>query len=185
MRRRGAAVASGTAVPGRPPTRRRAVAVALVGLSFATVGCASPRIALGTTRSPCFQALPVAASAVGHQGQFAGVTRVTRSTLGLSGTLLPQRRRRPTTSTSTSTTLTTTPTGSASGPTTTARVRVPAQAQGACLVAFKGTFDRSKIPLLVSTPAVGRYAVVVVSVRTRQARAVYLIDQLPKSFSHL
>jgi hypothetical protein len=62
---------------------------------------------------------------------------------------------------------------------------VPAQPQGACLVAFKGTFDRTKIPLLVPSTAVGRYAVVVVSVRTRQARAVYMLDSLPKSFTHL
>jgi hypothetical protein len=161
---------------------RRVAAAVLISLSLATAGCASPRFALGTTRSPCFQALPVAAAAVAHQGQFAGVTRVNRTTLGLNGRLgLPRRRR-------TTTTVTTKPTSTTalpSHPTTTTRPSVPAQPQGACLVAFKGTFDRSKIPLLVPSPAVGRYAVVVVSVRTRQARAVYLLDSLPKSFTHL
>jgi hypothetical protein len=163
-------------------TRRLAVAV-LVSLSLATAGCASPRFALGTTRSPCFQALPVAAAAVAHQGQFAGVTRVNRTTLGLNGRLgLPRRRRTTTTVTTRPTTTTTVVPGH---PATTARPSVPAQPQGACLVAFKGTFDRTKIPLLVPSTAVGRYAVVVVSVRTRQARAVYMLDSLPKSFTHL
>jgi hypothetical protein len=164
---------------------RRVLAAALASLSLAVVGCASPRIALGTTRSPCFQALPVAAAAVNHQGQFAGVTRVTRTTLGITGSLgLPRRRRATTTTTSTSTT-TTVVTAVPGRTATTVKAKVPAQPQGACLVAFKGSFDRSKIPLLVPTPAVGHYAVVVVSVRTRQARAVYLLDSLPKSFSHL
>jgi hypothetical protein len=151
-------------------------------------GCATPRIALGTSQSPCYQALPVAIEAVGRQGRFAGVKRVTRSTLGVPDALGLPRRRRPTTTTQTTqTTQTTATTLAPSGRTTTTRQSVPPQSQGVCLVAFRGTFDRRKISLLVppSSAVVGRYAVVVVSVRTRQARAVFLFDSLPTGFAHL
>jgi hypothetical protein len=155
-----------------------AAAVAAATLALVVVsGCATPRVALGTSQSPCFQALPVAIEAVGRQGQFAGVRRVTRSTLGVPGRLGLPRPNRPSTTTTTR--------AVTSGATTTTRPRVPPQSQGVCEVAFKGTFDRTRIPLLVPSSATGRYAVVVVSIRTRRARAVYLIDYLPKAFTHL
>jgi len=159
--------------------RRAPLAALLATVMSLTLlsGCATPRVALGTSHSPCFQALPVAIDAVAHQGQFAGVRRVTRSTLGVPGRIGLPRPSRP----STTTTTTTVP---APGATTT-RPRLPPQSQGVCEVAFRGTFDRSKIPLLVPSTAVGRYAIVVVSIRTRRARAVYLIGNLPGAFTHL
>jgi hypothetical protein len=145
--------------------RRRLAVLLLAGLVLAS-GCATPRVALGTAPSPCFQALPVARDAVGRQGQFAGVKRITsRSLLPVPSPIrLPRRSPRSTT---------TLPSGST----------VPPQSRGECLVAFKGSLDRSKIPLLLPNTS-GRYAVVVVSIRTRTAHFVYFTDKLT-GFTHL
>jgi hypothetical protein len=57
----------------------------LVGLLVAGAAlgaCTSPRDALGTNASPCYQALPVAAAAVHHRGAFQGVRLIDAQHLG-------------------------------------------------------------------------------------------------------
>jgi hypothetical protein len=52
-------------------------------LSAATVaGCTSARNTLGTSASPCFDSLAIAASAVHHRGTFAGVRQVSLTQIG-------------------------------------------------------------------------------------------------------
>jgi len=66
-------------------SRRRAVATWLVGLLVVAAilgACTSPRDALGTNASPCYQALPVAAAAVHHRGTFQGVRLIDAQRLG-------------------------------------------------------------------------------------------------------
>ena len=51
--------------------------VALASLLAVTLaGCAAARNSLGTTASPCFDALAIAGNAVHHRGTFAGVVQV-------------------------------------------------------------------------------------------------------------
>lgn len=63
------------------PRRRRAgVLAAVLSLSLAA-GCTASRNVLGTPDSACFQAIPVAADAVHHQGKLLGVHRVSTERL--------------------------------------------------------------------------------------------------------
>lgn len=48
-----------------------------------------------------------------------------------------------------------------------------------CVVAYEGPFDASRIEHLIGMNRSGRYALVVVSVRTQRVHAVILIDRLP------
>jgi hypothetical protein len=48
-----------------------------------------------------------------------------------------------------------------------------------CVVAYEGTFDAGRIEHLIGDNRTGRYALVVVSVRTQRVHAVILIDRLP------
>jgi hypothetical protein len=153
-------------------------------------GCATPRAALGPRSSPCFQALPPATLAVGHQGKFAGLTladvparlggpRVLRTppTVGAGPRTTAPRTTAPRTTATSGVPTTSAPAGV--GSTTTLPRR------DVCLVAFKGTFDASKIPLLRGPLKTGQYAVVVVAVRSHRAVLVYLTDTLPRAFKHL
>ena len=148
------------------------------GLAMVTVGlvasCASPRAVLNTSQSSCYRAIPAAADAVSHQGRFAGLRRISVGAnqavpLG-AGLGLPRR----------TTTTTVLPATGQATPTS-----VSSQPRAACMVAFRGTFEPVKIPLLRGLNRTGHYAVVVVGLRTGQARAVYLVDRLPGAFSHL
>jgi hypothetical protein len=136
-------------------------------------GCATPRAALGTTRSPCFQALPAAAQAVDHQGSFAGVTRYTlRPGTVTPGRFLP-RLPRATPGTTTTTVV---------RASTSSTVSVP---RSVCLVAYKGTFDPRRVPLLQGQETTNHYAVVVVAMKSHRVLAVFLRDRLGKAFTHL
>lgn len=110
--------------------------------------------------SPCFRVLPQARAAVGGQGTLVDVARVSRSAMPRIGGIV--RRPRATT------------TSVAPGSTT-----IPVQRE-VCLVAYRGTFDASKITNLVGPNRTGRYAVVVVGIRSQAVRAVELVDRLPK-----
>lgn len=44
---------------------------------LALVSCGARGAALGTTSSPCFQAVPTAATSIGHRGKLVGVRLVT------------------------------------------------------------------------------------------------------------
>ena len=59
--------------PGRRPVAR---ALAAVAISLAVSSCSVRGASLGTTSAPCFHALPAAAAAVQHRGQFVGVRLV-------------------------------------------------------------------------------------------------------------
>jgi len=66
----------------RGSLRRLVVTLGLV-VAGATLGaCTSPRDALGTNASPCFQALPIAAGAVHHRGTLQGVRLIDVNRLG-------------------------------------------------------------------------------------------------------
>jgi hypothetical protein len=108
--------------------------------------------------SPCFRVLPQARTALGGQGTLVDVARISRSAMPSIGGLA--RRPRATTSTQP---------GSS----------IPAQRE-VCLVAYKGSFDASKITHLIGPGRTGRYAIVVISIRSQQVRAVELVDRLPK-----
>ncbi|MBO0894854.1 MAG: hypothetical protein J2O39_10795, partial [Acidimicrobiales bacterium] len=56
--------------------RRGAGALAAVLSLGLAAGCTASRNVLGTGDSACFQAIPVAADAVGHRGRLVGVHRV-------------------------------------------------------------------------------------------------------------
>lgn len=53
-------------------SRRIAVLVVSIALGLGGASCAGHAV-LGTTSSPCFQALPAAADAVAHRGKLVGV----------------------------------------------------------------------------------------------------------------
>jgi hypothetical protein len=61
----------------------------------------------------------------------------------------------------------------------------PIDASGVCLIAFRGTFKATDVDHLVpGSPPSGKYAVVAVSMRSRQPLGTKLIDQLPLRFQH-
>jgi len=151
----------------RPPTR--IVAALALAAAAAITGCASPRAALGPDQSTCFPALSVAAQTLHRAGRFAGVTL----------THVPERMAGTTTVPVSSPT--TTPSTSRQGETTTTFAH-----RDFCLVAYKGAFDASQIPLVRGAPRAGRYAIVVVTAKTpHRVLAVFLRDQLPRAFRHL
>jgi len=156
-------------------TRSRPLVVTALALALLAVltACASPRAALGTSRNSCYQALPLAADAVHHQGRFDGLTLTRVPDRFTTPTVRPSRPGTPAPASTTTTTV-------VAGSTSTTRPGRPV-----CLVAFKGTFDPQKIDLLRGPRRSGPYAIVVVSVRTRKVAAVYLAAALPRSFRHL
>lgn len=66
-----------TEAPAPRRGRRPAAAVALaLLLSLTAASCSARGASLGTTSAPCFHALPAAAAAVEHRGEFVGVRLV-------------------------------------------------------------------------------------------------------------
>lgn len=142
--------------PGtRPATRRLAggLAASLVAASM-LVGCSSVHSDLGTSDSPCYQALPAASRAVHGGGSLAGVELLTLAALH-------HRAPRPFSSL----------TGSAR---TSGRV---------CVIEFTGTFVASSVarPLGSST---GRLAVVVLRTPSNRLLGTVLLDHPPLAFGH-
>ena len=140
----------------RPPRLALAAMVAFVSLS----GCQKVTRSVTSSESPCFRVLPQAHQAVGGQGTFVDVARIR----GNGVASLP-RRLMPSTSLAT---------------TSSSEPSVAGTTRDVCLVAYKGTFDTSRIVHLVGPNRQGRYALVVVGVRSQLVRAVLLSDQLPK-----
>jgi hypothetical protein len=174
--------------------RRRAVAVAALIVAVGTLAsCATPREALGGSESACFQALPVAAAALAGQGRLAGITRIKEQNVPQ---LLDRLRASGGASTAPNAAPPTTmqphaprgPVGATPAP---RRGLLPRPSFGVqhavCLVAFRGSFDASRVaPGLLKGPRrSGQFAAVVVGVRSRQARAVYFADSLPAVFPKL
>jgi len=113
----------------------RRVALASL-LAVALSGCAAARDSLGTTASPCFDALAVAGNAVHHRGTFAGVVQVSLDKFKADTHLPP-------------------------GFSSTGR-----GVRDVCVVAYQGRFRSDQVERPIGPrPAggVGRYAIVVVS----------------------
>ncbi|MHB8439829.1 MAG: hypothetical protein ACYDD4_11810 [Acidimicrobiales bacterium] len=58
---------------GSAAGRTARCALAVAALAVTAAGCASPRNSLGTSSSPCYQALPVAISAIKSPGTLVGI----------------------------------------------------------------------------------------------------------------
>jgi hypothetical protein len=131
--------------------RRRWVAAAMAPLvALALGGCQKVTRKVGSSVSPCFRVLPQAHQALGGQGSFVDVARVRGGPAGRFGPVA-----------ATPTTATTAP------------------AMDVCVVAYRGPFDPERIGHLVGAARQGRYALVVVGVRSERVRAVALSDRLP------
>lgn len=145
-------------VRSRGSNRLAAAIVGLTVLAVPVTAC-NKMGSVTSSVSPCFRVLPQAHAALSGQGTFVDVARVSRSGLPRLGRLPLRRPSRPTTVP-----------GSTS---------IPVQRE-VCLVAYRGTFDASRITGLVGTLRTGRYAIVIVGIRTQQVRLVVLADTLPK-----
>ncbi|MHB8464711.1 MAG: hypothetical protein ACYDH6_04940 [Acidimicrobiales bacterium] len=139
----------------------RAGAVALVVAGSATA-CEKVN-SVASSVSPCFRVLPQAHAAVGGQGTFVDVARVRRGAMPRIGALGPVRLGG----------------GARTSPPSPTPTVVPAIRE-VCLVAYKGTFDPTRITGLIGPHRSGRYAVVVCGITSRRVRAVVLLDQLPR-----
>ena len=156
---------------------RRVLVVTVLGGAVMLSGC--EKTVVKTSVSPCFRVLPQAHAAVGSQGTFVDVARRKGATIYPSAggqatvtTAVPSSR--PTV---------TGPAGGSSvvsGPSTLAPTD---PRRDTCIVAYRGTFDPTRIPLLRGPNRTGRYAIVIVSVRSQQVRLVALSDRLP-SYLH-
>ena len=138
---------------------RARIAVVLLAVLAVLPACEKVN-SVASSVSPCFRVLPQARAAVGGQGTFVDVARVSRSALPRFGRLGLARR----------------PPGTV--PPVTPGSTIVGQS-GVCLVAYKGTFDPTKIVGLVGPARSGHYAVVVVGIRAQRVRAVALVDKLP------
>ena len=136
-------------------TRRWAIGVVMAATLPVLCGCQKVTRAVSSSVSPCFRVLPQAHQAVGGQGAFVDVVRIR----GPRGAAFPARVP-PRGATTTSTT-------------------VGANPRDVCVVAYAGTFDTSRVQHLIGANRTGRYALVIVSVRTQRVRAVALSDRLP------
>lgn len=154
----------------------RVVVVTVLGGAIALTGC--EKTVVKSSVSPCFRVLPQAHAAVGSQGTFVDVARRKGATIypsaGGQATVTTAPSSRPTV------------TGPAEGSSV---VSVPSTLAPAdprrdtCIVAYRGTFDPNRIPLLRGPNREGRYAIVIVAVRSQQVRFVALTDRLP-SYLH-
>jgi hypothetical protein len=131
--------------------------LALSVAALALPGCA--RNTLGTTSSPCFQALPVAKEAVHGRGSFVGVRLVSASEMSklrrLRG-VIDHRSRTP--------------------------------VRNVCVVGYSGTFRPDQVSRPAGTvPAsgVGHFAVVVVSNPQNKLLATVVLQREPVRFRHL
>lgn len=135
---------------------------------------ACEKTAVKTSVSPCFRVLPQAHSAVGSQGTFVDVAR------RKGAQIYPSSGGPPI-----SAPLQPTVTGPAPAPT---QVRPSLGADDPrrddCIVAYRGVFDPARIPLLRGSNRTGRYAIVIVGVRSAEVRAVVLTERLPTVLHH-
>lgn len=153
----------------------KAAAVALLGCLVVLTAC--EKTAVKTSVSPCFRVLPQAHAAVASEGAFVDVARRKGTTIYLSagGQAPVTSRARPT--------VTGPAPGSVQGPTSTT-LGPNDPRRDACIVAYRGSFDPARIPLLRGPGRTGRYAIVVVAVKSQQVRSVTLTDRLPSFLHH-
>lgn len=135
--------------------RARRLAVALLALTLPLGACEKVTRAVTSQVSPCFKVLPQAHAAVHGQGTFVDVTRIR----GSSAVQFPHPHV---------------------GPEVTTSTVAPRPSRDVCVVAYRGDFEPGRIDHLVGLSLSGRYALVIVSVRTQLVHAVILTDTLPK-----
>ena len=153
-------------------TRRAVVAiVAAITLALAVGGCQRITRSVNASVSPCFRILPRAHQAVGGQGTYVDVARIRGTAVTLFRLASQAVLGEAGVTTTTGVSPTTAPsTSSTSGAATTRDISA---------VAYKGTFDPTRIQHLINLRPGGRYAVVIVGVRSQKVRAVLLLDRLP------
>lgn len=150
--------------------------LALLVSLFSLSAC--EKTAVKTSVSPCFRVLPQAHAAVASQGAFVDVARRKGTTIYPSAggqSTIPLSPSQPTV------------TGPAPGgvqPLTPSTLSPTDPRRDACIVAYRGSFEPSRIPLLRGPTRTGRYAIVVVAVRSQQVRSVILTDRLPPFLHH-
>lgn len=117
---------------------RRVVMMVLCPMMVVTLaGCTSARNTLGTSASPCFDALALAGNAVHHRGTFAGVRLVSFDTVG---TDLHMRSKL----------------SALFGP----------KVHSVCAVSYRGTFGADQVERPLGPPpagGIGHFAIVIVS----------------------
>jgi hypothetical protein len=148
--------------------RALVAAFAALGLVVGLSACQKVTKSVSSSISPCFRVLPLAQEAVGKQGTIVDIARLRggpvtvfdRALRGEAAPELPPSSLAPPSSEP----------GTAPNPVSGRR--------DVCIVAFRGTFDPSRVqhPL---RPGTGRYAIVVVGSLTQRVRLVVLTDQLP------
>jgi len=157
---------------GRGSIGRGAAAALVVTALALTAAC--EKTAVKTSVSPCFRVLPQAHAAVGSQGTFVDVAR------RKGAQIYPSSGGPPVTAP-----LRPTVTGPAPVSIPVSRpLGVDDPRRDDCIVAYRGAFDPARIPLLRGPNRAGRYAIVVVAVRSLQVRAVVLTDRLPTVLHH-
>lgn len=164
--------------------RRARVVVALAVAALAGTAC--EKTAVATSVSPCFRVLPEAHAALADQGRFVDVARRKGPAVYPStGGRVPFGKTMPPAPGPTE--IPEAPDGPIPGEVTpSTRAGLPAAPldqndprRDVCIVAYRGTFDAARIPLLRGPARSGQFAVVVVGVRTQKVRAVILTDRLP------
>lgn len=136
-----------------------AVAVTLAVAAGAVTGCTAARNTLGTSSSPCFRALPVAAAAVHRRGAFVGVRLVSSSELSKLNHLRRDIEARSRTT-----------------------------VKSICVVGYKGSFRRAQVQRPagpVPDAGVGHFAVVVVSFPQNELLATVVLVKEPLRLRHL
>jgi hypothetical protein len=138
-----------------------------------------------STVSPCFRVLPQARQAVAGQGTFVDVARYR----GRGVSEFPRVPDTTSTTAGAAPPVVLTPSGGDNGAGAggggelgverTSPAAPPGARRDVCVVAFRGSFDPSRIQGLAGTSRTGKYALVVVGVESRSVRAVYLSDTLP------
>ena len=144
-------------VPGRrrPKMRVRATVGAVVLAVVVTGGCASPRNSLGTSSSPCYQALPVAEQAVHHTGTLSGIRLIGTKVLDT----LPRLRA-------------------------TVESRGGTGVRNVCVVSFHGSFQRAAVQKPAGTHPSGPYAIVVVTWPGNELLGTVILVHQPLRFHH-
>jgi hypothetical protein len=143
-------------------------ALAALGLIVGLAACQKVTKSVTTSISPCFRVLPQAREAVGKQGSIVDIARLR----GEAVTVFDRALRGATTPGI--------PPSSPAPPSSEPGTAPDAVAgrRDVCVVAFRGTFDPSRVQHLVRSET-GRYAIVTVGSLTQRVRLVVLTDQLP------
>ncbi len=133
---------------------RLAVLFALVLAGSVLAACSSARSDVGTTDESCYQAIPVAAQAVGGHGHLAGVRRYTLGNLhGLAPRLADRLAD-----------------------------ELP-KGQGVCLVAYSGHFEASQVTKPLGRTS-GPLAVAVVTSPDKKLLGTLILERIPVRFGH-